>query len=72
MASQYLVQIVDKKTRQVVNSWQPGLQAELEFEAELLRRVQKMGVGVFRTEAHVLKDVQAAIRELLYELKSRV
>ena len=72
MASEYVVQIVHKASKQVVKSWDPGLLVEKEFEQEIVARVREKGVGVFRTEAHVLRDVREAIREVLYELKVMV
>lgn len=70
-ASQYLIQVINRKTGVVV-AWAPGLRVEKQFESELLDRVRAKGVGVGRTEAHVLVDVRDALRELLYDLKSQV
>lgn len=71
MPSDYLIQVVHKASGSVVQ-WEPGLRLEQEFEDELLLRVKAKGVGLTRTEIHVLADIRAAVRELLYDLKSRV
>ena len=72
MASDYVIQIVHIPTGKVARSWAPGLAVEKQFVDEIIDRVQQKGVGVFRTEAHVLADVQEAITELLYDLKAQV
>lgn len=71
MVSDYLIQVVHKDTGKVV-SWAPGLEVEKQFESELLDRVKAKGVGVARTEAHVLADVLSALQEMLRDLKSRI
>lgn len=50
----------------------PNAQGVRDLVEEVLRRTREKGVGVFRTEAHVLADVQAALFETLNELKSEV
>lgn len=72
MASAYRVQIVDADTGDVVYHAYPGLQAEAELIANLQTRVRAKGVGIGRTEAHVIQDVGAAFVELLHDLKSGV
>jgi len=71
MASDFLIQVVEKSTGHCV-SWAPGLEVEKQFEEELLDRVRAKGVGIGRSTTHVLEDVKLALRELLYDLKSRV
>ena len=71
MASDFLIQVIHKQDGKVV-SWAPGLEVEKAFQAELLSRVKAKGVGLARTEAHVLASVDAALKELLHDLKSRV
>ena len=71
MVSEFKIQVVHVTSGKVV-SWAPGLEVEKQFETELLERVKAKGVGVLRTEAHVLEDVRTALKELLFELKSRV
>lgn len=71
MPSDYSLQIVHRASGKVV-SWAPGMQAEVELIENLCQRVQAKGVGVGKTEAHVLDDIRAAFRELLHELKRLV
>ena len=71
MASDFLIQVVHKETGNVV-SWAPGLEVEKHLVTELLDRVKAKGVGVMRTEAHVLADVRLALEELLYDLKAQI
>jgi len=71
MASEFKIQVVHASNGMVVE-WAPGLSVEKDLETELLARIKAKGVGVGRTSAHVLEDVKAALRELLYELKSQV
>jgi len=71
MASDYVMQIVHKHDGTVVE-WAPGLAVETEHIENLCARVKAKGVGVGRTEAHVIADVKTALREMLRELKGRV
>ena len=71
MPSDYLIAVIEKTTGHTV-SWAPGLEVEAQFEDDLVTRVKAKGVGLARTEAHVLADVRAALAELLHDLKSRV
>jgi hypothetical protein len=71
MESNYLVQIVHRKSGLVVQ-WAPGLNVEDELIDTLCERVRAKGIGIGRTEAHVLGDVRAALEELLFDLKSQV
>jgi hypothetical protein len=50
----------------------PGAQGERDLIEDVLTRAQAKGVGVFRTEAHVLADVRAALAEALHALKAEV
>ena len=71
--SEFLIQIVHKDNKQVIHcTWAPGLAAEKDLIEELGRRVASKGVGIGRTQAHVVEDVKQAMRELLYSLKSLV
>lgn len=73
MASDYRLQIIDTRTGQPTKGWQPGDRVvETDLVADLLQRVKAKGVGIGRTEAHVLADVRAAFTELLFQLKERV
>lgn len=69
--SEFLIQVVHRDTGDVV-SWAPGLEIEKQFETELIARVQRKGVGILRTSAHVAEDLRTALRELLFDLKSQV
>lgn len=71
MESEYLIQVVHKKSGRIAQ-WAPGLKVEKDLEAELLNRIKEKGVGVFRTESRVLAAIQTALRELLFDLKSKV
>ena len=71
MASRYLIQIIEKSSKDVVQ-FEPGMSIEHQFEDELVRRVIAKGVGLFRTAAHIELDVQAAIHELLFDMKNQV
>jgi hypothetical protein len=64
------MQIVDE--RGDVVRWGPGLPVETDFIASLCARVQAKGVGVGKSEAHVIADVRAACEELIYDLKAKV
>jgi hypothetical protein len=50
----------------------PGGQGERDLVADILARVKAKGVGVGRTEAHVLADVEAALNDALYAIKAEV
>ena len=72
MASYYLIQIVNKKSGEVVKSWLPGERVEKEIETELLSRVKAKGVGFFKSEEKGLTAVREALQEFLYSLKELV
>lgn len=71
MPSDFLIQIVHRNDGKIV-AWAPGLEVEKQLISELLSRVKLKGVGLMRTEAHVLADVRVALEELLYDLKRQV
>lgn len=71
MASGYVIQVVRLSDRQTVE-WAPGQACERDLVTELANRVAAKGVGVGRTTAHVVADVQDALLELLLELKTDV
>lgn len=70
--SDFRLQIVHLPTNQVAFGWQPGDRVETDLAEELARRVKAKGIGLFRSEAHVLSDLRQAFSEMLYELKDRV
>jgi len=72
MASKFLLQIVEAKTGEVVAAWEPGLRIEKGLINDLSTRVAAKGVGVGRTTAHVVADIEDAFEDLLYELKRDV
>jgi hypothetical protein len=71
MASEYALQIVLKSTGEVVQ-WAPGLRIETDLVADLVKRVVAKGVGFGRSSNHVAKDVEEAIKELFWDMKSQV
>ena len=71
MASAFIVQIAHRADGVVVE-WAPGLRAEVELIENLCARVKAKGVGVGRSEAHVVQDVHDAFVELLRDLKSSI
>ncbi len=71
MASSFKLQIASVDTGKVVE-WAPGLAAETELIDNLCARVQVKGIGIFRTEAHVLADIREATEELLHDLKKLI
>lgn len=70
-SSEYRIQIVAKDNMRVI-AWAPGMEMERDFIEEICAKVKAKGVGVGRTEAHVIEDVRSAIREVLVELKRQV
>ena len=72
MASQFIIQVVYKKTGEVIKSWLPGERVEKDIEDEVIGRIQAKGVGFLKTEAKVLASVREALREFLYSLKEMV
>jgi len=70
--ARYLLQVWDTERNAVVTSWAPGGPVETELVTHLCERVRVKGVGLGRTEAHVVSDVQHAFEELLHDLKRRV
>lgn len=71
MASQFVIQVVDKDTGLVVE-WAPGMACERQLVTELGGRVVAKGVGYFKSAKQVQAAVTEALRELLFALKSDV
>lgn len=71
-ASRYRLQIIDTLTGHVALGWRPGDQVESDLIGDLVERTRALGVGLGRTEAHVLADVRQAFAELIHDLKRRV
>ena len=72
MESEYRIAVIQKSTGTVVASWEPGLKVEKDFEEEFAKRLEAKGVGVGKTAKHVIADAKAALKELLFDLKSMV
>jgi hypothetical protein len=73
--SDYRLQVIHLRSKdpdRVVLGWQPGDRVETDLAEELSQRIKAKGVGLFRTEAHVMADVRKAVAEMLFELKARV
>ena len=71
-ASDYELQVVRRGNKQVVARWPPGLADEHDLVEEIVGHVRARGVGVFKTEAHVLQAVRDSIEQGLRALKSRI
>lgn len=74
MASEFVVQlrIVHEATGTIV-AWTPRKpETDGPVIDELCARIAAKGVGVGKSEAHVLADVRAAWHELLHGLKAHV
>lgn len=71
MTSNFRLQIVHAKDGVVVE-WLPGAKIETDLVRELVYRLQNRGVGVFKTQATVLKAVEEEFAALLWELKKQV
>ena len=72
MASRYQMRIVHLPDGMTVVAWPPGLDDEHDLIESLCERVRAKGVGIGRSEAHVIEDVRAAFTELLTNCKRMV
>jgi hypothetical protein len=73
--SDYRLQVIHLRSKEpdkVVMGWQPGDRVETDLAEELAQRIKAKGVGLFRTEKHVMEDVRKAVAEMLWDLKGRV
>jgi hypothetical protein len=70
--SQFLIQIVDKTTGEVVVGLEPGSRVETDLINEFVIRVKGIGVGMFKTEAAVEAASRQAWADLLMALKLQV
>jgi hypothetical protein len=66
--SEYRIQVLHVPSGQLVE-WAPGFQVERDLVAEVCRRAAEKGIGVLRTEAHVVADIKAAIEETFHDIK---
>lgn len=71
MASQFRMQIAYVKTGDIV-TWKPGATVETDIVADLVERLKTRGVGLFTTEATVLKAVEEELTEVILDLKRKV
>ena len=69
--SDFRLQIVHSKDGRVV-SWRPGAEIETDLIDALGARLQRRGVGLFRSETKVLAALKEEFAKLLYELKAKV
>jgi hypothetical protein len=68
MASRFLIQIVNKKTGNVVE-FEPGLRAEADFVESCVQSIVALGVGLTKTQAHVTADIRSGIQLAILEVK---
>ena len=69
--SEYQLQVLHVPSGTIV-SWAPGFQVERDLVAEICQRVVEKGVGIGRTQAHVIADVKEAVEETFYQIKADV
>lgn len=65
------MQIIHKEYGTIAE-WAPGFPVETDMLDDLVSRIKAKGVGLLKTESQVVKAVEAAYKELLWDLKSRV
>lgn len=71
MRSEFLMQIVDRTTGEVVR-FEAGGRIETDLKADILARVSQQPTGVFRTEASVRQVVSDAVDAAFRALKRTV
>jgi len=69
--SQFRMQIAYHKTGDIV-TWKPGAPVETDLVVDLVERLRKRGVGLFTSEATVLKAVEEELTEVILDLKRKV
>lgn len=72
MASQFLLQIIDRATGDVVLGFEPGSRIETAVIDDLVQRVIGQGVGVMTTSASVERIMRAQWSALVTDLKLQV
>lgn len=65
------MQIAYAKTGDIV-TWRPGAAVETDIVQELVERLRKRGVGLFTSEATVLKAVEEELAEVILDLKRKI
>lgn len=68
--SHYRLQIVDIRDGSIVR-WKAGAPIETDLVDELCTRLQKEGVGVFRSQAKVLAAVKSTFASMIWDLKAK-
>ena len=71
MASQFLMQVVDRETQMVVQ-WEPGQRIEREFVDDVVTKLSTRRIGWFVRRSTVLDVVRQAFLETIFELKAKV
>lgn len=71
MASQFLLQIVDRNSGKVIKM-EPGGPVEREIVADLTKRILDKPIGVFSTKTQVARIVEDCFNELILELKKQI
>lgn len=73
MASEFELRIVHRPTGVTVAQWAPRRpETDGDVIDDLCARVRAKGIGVGRTEAHVIADLRWAWQELLHDFKRQV
>lgn len=70
MASKFLITITRHDGKEV--HLRPGAHGERDLVKAIVDATLAKGVGLFRSKAHVKEDLEAALSEVLFELKSEV
>ena len=71
MPSQFLLQIIDRDSDQVIKL-EPGGRVEREIVADLTKRILDKPIGLFSTRTQVAKIVEDCFNELILELKKQI
>lgn len=72
MPSDFLMQIINRHTGEVVATWEPGSRVEADVVTHCLQIAKQRGIGFWRTEARVTAVLHAAWHEAIHALKSQV
>lgn len=70
MTSKYRLVIIREDGNPVF--YMPGSKGERDMVNAIVEKVMSKGVGFFRTESHVRKDVVEAVNEVIHDLKAEV
>lgn len=72
MQSDFLLQVVNRHTGEVVSTWEPGGSVEANLVHSCVVAAKARGIGFWRTEAQVERALRAAWSDVLHALKSQV